>query len=346
MADELVQLARGDVHPSVQQAVLSSLTEILVREGRIQPPSLLEVIWQSLERLASVAVSLNEWRLLDEKDWKATNMPKIILENPRPAEVTKVPVTSLAPEARSRWAFMVDNMYGQQVNSSYRWLDEFLCRHRATEEDMLVLQEAEFGPLLSSLQSSLPSSYTALRKYLPQKSWHLRILKQHITSYLVVHILQVNTIISPYSDPEWRKAEDGKDFQALMIKWTELQISAFNTLVSIHQEHGVTEIDQALREAFEILIRPSSMMVTVGNSLYRSAPWAKLTDLLWLLKPSAKMSEKMKLGWEKWIRPLLQWLMGRVEHASAEGDHPHLFYDTLKRQIKVIFAYHGLSFVC
>jgi len=77
-------------------------------------------------------------------------------------------------------------------------------------------------------------------------------------------------------------------------------------------------------------------MVTVGNSLYRSTPWAALTNLLWLLKPSAKMTEKMKLGWEKRIRPLLQWLVGYVEHASTEGEHPPPFYNALKRQIKIL----------
>jgi hypothetical protein len=57
------------------------------------------------------------------------------------------------------------------------------------------------------------------------------------------------------------------------------------------------------------------------------------------------MTEKMKLGWEKRIRPLLQWLVGYVEHASTEGEHPPLFYNALKRQIKVRFAYHS-SYLC
>lgn len=350
MADELVQLTQGDIHPSLQQVLLANLTSILVREGKIQSRSQMETIWQLLEQLALVAVSLNEWRLLREKDWKANKLPKVVIENPRPVEITNINVMSLEEESRSRWASTVDGMYGQQVQSTHRWFTEFLRRHNVTEEDLKVLQDAEIGPMLSSLQNASHSSYNSLRKYLPEDSWHLRILTRQIVAYITVHKLHVISGQFNTSDPEWYKAEDGKDFLSLLTNWSQQSIASFGTLISIYQEHDVPEIDRALRWALDMLLQPYNMVVTAGNARSRSIPWGELSKFTLHFKPNRRMSKEMEDGWKNRIRPLLQWFSERVQRASVEDGQPSIYYDPLKRQIKVskysVPAYNRILTFC
>lgn len=332
MSQELANLSKGDCHPSIQQILLSSLARLIAREGQIQH---LDLVWQLLERLASIAVSLNEWRTLNERDWDTLKLPQIIFENARPEQVLDMPITSIPPDDRIRWAALVDGMFGEQAGSTFRWLLEFLKRHGASEAEIQIVREEQFGPLLATLLGQVSRSFVTLKRYLPKNSWHLRIIRQQVTSYQAYHEMQMVAARLAERDPDWKKADDGKNFSALVDKWKQSQRDAFSTLVNTYQRLGESEIDAALRATLEKLLRPEYMFIAIGSPQTRSPPWETLMNLLSILRSGPDTQDHNQQNWKRNIRPLLQWLSERVATMRAKDRRNGVLYDNLQREIEV-----------
>jgi hypothetical protein len=328
-------MAGQNAHPSVQETLLSMLTGIIVREGCLRPQAQLETVWKLLETLACVACSLDEKRQLTEKDWSRPTLPEIALSNQRPALITNVQIETLPVNDRVRWTAMVELMLSLQVAQTKRWLSEFLRRHNCDPEDIEFVEKTEFGPLLSCLRSRLPQSYNLLRNYLQGNSWHIRILQSQISAYLIADKFFAISTRLDRSEPDWRKSQDGKDLTSLLNEWSSGHQTAFQILVSVLLKHGREEAKHSLQEAFQVLLKPSSMLVSVGNHLRRSTPWEVLGSRIWDLRPHDKMSKQDQEAWKTRIRPLLQWLAEPVAQAIQNNGKEQAYYISLLTLINV-----------
>ena len=334
-SQELQSISRQEFHPSVQEALLSVLTRAIVHEGHLYPQPQLEVIWKLLETLASVACSLDEKRLLTEKDWLKPALPEISFHNQRPTLILNVEIQSVPLSDRPRWALMVDSMLSQQARETKRWLREFLRTHHCDPKDIEAMERAEFGPLLSCLHDQLPKSYETLRQYLPDKSWHIKILQSRVSAYLLVDKLFAVSSQLEDIEPGWKKEQDGRDFVSLLTVWSAGHQNAFQTLVSTVQKHGSEEAKEALQTALQDLLNPEAMLISVGNHLRRSVAWEVLGALILDLKPRENMAKQDQDGWKTNVRPLMQWLAERIRQASEEDGQEQIFYVAPLTQIHV-----------
>jgi hypothetical protein len=332
---ELQSIAGQEAHPSVQETLLSMLTGIIVREGHLRPQTQLDTVWKLLETLSSIACSLDERRQLKEEDWSRPTLPEIALSNQRPALVMNVQIQTLPVNDRARWTAMVERMLSLQVAQTKRWTTEFVKRHNCTPEDISFIEKMEFGPLLSCLGGQLAQSYNSLREYLPDNSWHIKILQSQTSSYQVADKLFALSTRLDKSEPDWKKSQDGMDFTSLINLWWAGHQVAFQMLVSVLQRHGSEEVRNSLQVAFQALLEPPGMLVSVGNHLRRSTPWEALRVLVWDLKPQDKMTKQEQDHWKMRIRPLVQWLAEHATRASKDDGQDPIFYTALLTQINV-----------
>ena len=335
MARELGSIARQESHPSVQESILSMLISIIVREVRLRPQSQLEPVWKLLEAQAAVACSLDEKRQLTEKDWSRPKLPEIILNNQRPALFLNVQINTIPANDRSRWTLMIEGMLAQQVAETKRWMGEFLRRHHVKTDYIELIDNAEFGALLPCLSLGLPASYAKLLPYLPKNSWHRRILEFQISSYLTANKLQGVSNQLETLEPEWRKAQDGKEFVGLLCYWGTGRLNAFRMLVSTLQKHGYEEVRQSLQVALGEHLVPSAMLVAVGSYLTRTTPWDALIGLIRDLRPPNWAAKSEQDNWKNNIRPLIQWLDKRIETDSREDEQTEPYYMELLSHTKV-----------
>jgi hypothetical protein len=335
ISQELESMAGQNAHPSVQETLLSMLTGIIVREGCLRPQVQLEAVWKLLESLASVACSLDEKRQLTEKDWSRPTLPEIALYNQRPALIMDVQIETLPVNDRVRWTAMVESMLSLQVAQTKRWLTEFLRRHNYSPEATEFVEKTEFGPLLSCLRGRLPQSYNLLRNYLPGNSWHVRILQSQISAYLISDELFAISTQLDKSEPDWKKSQDGKDWTSLLNEWSSGHQTAFQMLVSVLLKHGREEARSSLQEACQVLLEPSSMLVSAGNHLRRSTPWEVLRTLIWELRPLDKMTKQDQEAWKTRIRPVLQCLAEYAAQTRQDDEKDQACYISLLTQINV-----------
>ncbi|PVF92756.1 hypothetical protein CPB86DRAFT_829790 [Serendipita vermifera] len=331
MAEELSRLARMNNHPSIQEDLIRNLVRLLQNEAKVQATSQLNLLWKTLQRLAIIAGSLNETRTLSEKDWEKDELPKIVVENQRPAQLMAVNLSTLSVEDRCHWAQILEEMLSQQVLSTKRWLSELLRRHEKMDH---ILETVPFGPPLNAPLMNVATSYTNLFKYLPKDSWHLQILQRQIVSYVPADQLQVECASFSNSDFIWTATDEGKAFAALMTNWRSKSMDSFTTIVSLLQRHGSPELGQALKDAIDLLLQPTAMFISATDVNRRSAPWEHLRQLVWKLMPEGNMNKESREHWVQRVRPIVEWMAPVAQAACQKDERNRLLYLPLLNQIE------------
>jgi hypothetical protein len=332
MADELSRLSRMNNHPSIQEDLIRNLVRLLQKEVKVQSSPQLDLLWKTTQHLAIIAGSLNETRALSENDWEKPELPTIVVDNQRPAQLMNADLSTFSVEARHHWAQILEEMLSQQVLSTKRWLSELLRRH---EKPVSILEAVPFGPLLNAPLASLTKSYRTLFKYLPKDSWHLQILQRQIISYLPADNLQVECASFSKLDFKWTATDEGKAYIALMSNWRSRSMESFTTIVSLLKEHGSSELDHALRDAIDSLIQPGAKFISAAVVNYRSPPWNHLSELTWTLMPDSNMNKESQEHWRQRIKPILEWMALRVQSACEKDNENRLLYLPLLNQIEV-----------
>lgn len=331
---ELEEIERQEKHPSIQEALISVLTTTIVNESRLRPQSQLEKVWNLLESLAITACSLNEKRRLTEKDWSKPTLPELAINNERPGPILNAQINTVPATDRVRWATMIEEMLKGQACDTKRWVNEFLKRHGAGKGYFDSLNDLEFGALLPCLSIRVGDSYGQLREYLPKKSRHLKILEAQVTSYLISNKLLLFSAELDRVDPEWKQAQDGKDFTSLVNIWSTRYMAGFQTLISMLRKHGDGDVKESLQMALHKILVPANMLISGQNSLQRTTPWETLISLVGTLRPEQIMAKKDQDNWKNNIRPLIEWLEEQVLAATDEDEQRQLFYFKLHGIVK------------
>ncbi|CCA66763.1 hypothetical protein PIIN_00443 [Serendipita indica DSM 11827] len=334
--NELTRLASTqNVHPSVQDVVLQNLVQMLRSQIRLHAGPQLEPVWRTLEELAMVAVSLDERRMLTEKDWTRSKMPKITLRNTRPLRVLTLDIVTLPLDVRPHWASLVDNMFRTQAQQTHRWLLEYLKRKKIPDSELQWLVQAQFGPLLPELYTPCNSAYKSNSKYLPENSWNIRILNQQAIGFLYADKLYKFTAQLDDADQGWYTKEDGQHFIALRNQWGKGHLTAWDTLVGVHRELGGEDRVATLKGIIDTLLQPSNMVIIPEQPESRNTPWAVVQQMVGYFKPSVFATPQTRGEWKQHTRPMLEWTLDRVNQAQEQDGLSSVLYYNLITKIKL-----------
>ena len=319
VCSRLTALFEATSHPSVQSTLLQTFIDLLIQGGPTITAIDVDVIFGQLERIGLQVCGLDGKTFLTEEDWSQEMLPVIDPYNTAASGVLGLSKTQVPTSFVKRYINIVEKMYALQTKNSKRWMVEYMQRNSANKEELKMMEDYPFGPLLN-LRGHLGDFVRTWRREIPQDSTLMKLTYDLPTTFLRSNSLRPFLERLHTKSMQFADGRLAQDFKRLVGIWDQHD-SHFSVIVHCLSHFGKqADLDAIKNVCTTLLLSANKSVMPRGlSNPGLTTPNDLLLAFIDHLKPHKIKSPIERDAWLKHVRPLAAWLREKVKGDQSTG---------------------------